>query len=233
MSSPATSTVQPTAPGMPCASPVAACSAAPQHGFLGEEAGERRDRGEREQRDGDRPVGVRDAPGQAAHPGHGGQRVGAGGVDDHARAEEEQGLERAVRDEVEDGGAAVADGQGAEHVAELADRRVGQHALDVVLGQRGQPRADHGDRGHHGEHDQRGGGGGEDREETGHEIDAGRHHRRGVDQRRDRASGRPSRPAARCAAGTAPTCPRHRPAAAARSASGGPGRRWRRSRGCR
>ncbi len=156
-----------------------------QDGFLGEEAGERRDRGEREQRDGGRPVGVRDAPGQAAHPGHGGQRVGARGVDDHACAEEEEGLERAVREEVEDGGAAVADGQGAEHVAELADRRIGQDALDVVLGQRGQARADHGDRGHHGEHDQRGGGGGEDGEETGHEIDTGRHHRRGVDQRRD------------------------------------------------
>ncbi len=39
-----------------------------QDGFLGEEAGERGDGGQGEQRDRHRPVGVGDAPGQAAHP---------------------------------------------------------------------------------------------------------------------------------------------------------------------
>ncbi len=84
-----------------------------ENGFLGEEAGERRDGGQREEGDRHRPVGVGNALGQASHAGHGGQRVGAGGVDDDARCEEEDGFERAVRDEVEDGGAAVPDGQGA------------------------------------------------------------------------------------------------------------------------
>ena len=63
-----------------------------------------------------------------------------------AGGEEEQRLEGAVGEEVEDGGAAVADGEGAGHVAELADRRVGEDPLDVVLGERGERRADHRDR---------------------------------------------------------------------------------------
>ena len=86
----------------------------------------------------------------AAHAGHRGERVGAGGVDDDAGGEEEQGLEGTVREEVEDGGVAVADGQGAGHVAELADGRVGQHALDVVLREGGQAGADHRHGGHRG-----------------------------------------------------------------------------------
>ncbi|CAM5721629.1 hypothetical protein SGLAM104S_08166 [Streptomyces glaucescens] len=36
---------------------------------------------------------------------------------------------------------AVGDGEGAGHVAELADRRVGEDALDVVLGEGGEPGA--------------------------------------------------------------------------------------------
>ena len=122
---------------------------------------------------------------QGLHPGHDGERVGAGGVDDHAGGEEQQRLEGAVREEVEDGGTAVADGEGAGHVAELADRRVGEDALDVVLGERGEPRADHRDSGHDGEDDHRGRGGLEDGEEPGDEVDAGGDHRRGVDQRGD------------------------------------------------
>lgn len=44
-----------------------------EDGFLGEEAGERGDGGEREERDGHRPEGVGDALGQPAHAGHGGE----------------------------------------------------------------------------------------------------------------------------------------------------------------
>ncbi len=86
---------------------------------------------------------------------------------------------------MEDGGTAVADGEGAGHVAELADRRVGQDPLDVVLGERGEAGAGHGDGGHHGEDHHRGLGRLEHRQETGDEVDPGGHHRRGVDQRRD------------------------------------------------
>ena len=55
-------------------------------------------------------------------------------VDDRARTEEQQRLEEGVGDHVEDGGDVGADADSQEHVAELADRRVRQHLLDVVLG---------------------------------------------------------------------------------------------------
>ncbi len=161
-----------------------------EDGFLGEEAGEGRDRGESEQRDRHRPEGVGDALGQAVHPGHDAQGVRTGGVDDHAGAEEEERLEGAVGQEVEHGGAAVTDGQGADHVAELADRRVGEHPLDVVLGDGGQAGADHRDGRHHGHDHQRGLGGREDGQEAGDEVDTGGDHGRGVDQRRDRGGAR-------------------------------------------
>ena len=48
-----------------------------------------------------------------------------------AGAEEEQRLEEGVREEVEDRRHVGADAERQHHVAELADRRVGQHALDV------------------------------------------------------------------------------------------------------
>jgi hypothetical protein len=49
--------------------------------------------------------------------------------------EEQQRLEEGVGDHVEDGGHVGPGADGEEHVAELRDRRVGEHLLDVVLGQ--------------------------------------------------------------------------------------------------
>ena len=61
-------------------------------------------------------------------------------------AEEEQRLEERVREQVEDGHRIRAHAQRQEHVAELADRGVGQHALDVVLHQGDGGRQNRGER---------------------------------------------------------------------------------------
>ena len=74
-----------------------------------------------------------------------------------------------------------------EHVAELDDRRVREHLLDVVLRQadrRGEERGERADRAR-----PRRSASGAQLEERGRardHVDAGRHHRRGVDQRGDR-----------------------------------------------
>ena len=121
---------------------------------------------------------------QRAHPGH--VLLFMHGVDDRARAQEEQALGEAVGHEVEDGREPGAHAKGGEHVAQLAQRRVGQHALDVLLrqrdggGQDGRERADGGDQ-QHGL-----GRGGEDRRGAGDEVDTGVDHGRGVDERGDR-----------------------------------------------
>ena len=65
-------------------------------------------------------------------------------VDHDAGAEEQQRLEERVRDQVVDAGRVRADADGAEHVADLRHRRVGDHALDVGLHERDQP--GHGER---------------------------------------------------------------------------------------
>ncbi len=109
--------------------------------------------------------------------------------DDAAGAEEEQRLEEGVRHEVEHAGrVGVGDREADEHVAKLADGRVGQHLLDVVLRQRdggGEERGEAADLADHlqrlrASHLRI------DREEPRHQIDARRHHRRRVDQRADR-----------------------------------------------
>ena len=70
------------------------------------------------------------------------------GVDHRAGAEEEQRLEQAVREQVEEAGGREARADRRHHVAELRDGGVGEHALDVVLharehrGQQRRERAD-------------------------------------------------------------------------------------------
>ena len=69
-----------------------------------------------------------------------------------------------------------------EHVAELADRGVGEHPFEVVLHGANQ-RRDQGRRRSHDRHQRQGAGAGdEQRCRAGDEVDARRHHRGGVDQ---------------------------------------------------
>ena len=156
----------------------------PEDLVLGEEAGERRDPGDRRGGDREGPEGERDAARQPAHAAH--VLLAAERVDHAAGAEEEAGLEEGVRDEVEDRHAVGADAEREEHEAELRDGRVGEHLLDVGLddgdrgGEEGRGDADDGDQRRRLRRLQ------VDRRHARHQVDAGRHHRRRVDQRRDR-----------------------------------------------
>ncbi len=112
--------------------------------------------------------------------------LAAHGVDDRARPEEEEGLEEGVGHDVEDGRRVGAQARGQEHVAELRDRRVGEHLLDVGLGE-----TDGGGEERRGSADHRHEPGDPRRqlvEDVGprHHVDPGGHHGRGVDQGRDR-----------------------------------------------
>ncbi|OPZ01814.1 MAG: hypothetical protein BWZ09_02641 [Alphaproteobacteria bacterium ADurb.BinA305] len=122
-----------------------------------------------------------------AQPPHPPQVLFAGkGVDHRAGPEEQQRLEEGVRVEVKDPGAEGADAHREEHQPELRHGRVRQHPLDVGLDEadgRGEQRGGHPDAGDDLEH------AGGVRVEHGvapDHVHAGRDHRGGVDQRRDR-----------------------------------------------
>jgi hypothetical protein len=149
--------------------------------FLAPEAGERREAGERAQPDRERPERHRHVPPKPAHPRH---QVAADRVDHAAGGEEEQRLERGVRQQVEEGGGGGADRERTGHVADLGDGGPGEHALDVVLRGRDE-RAEQQRDGRHDAQDRQDGAG-EQRVEARDHVDAGRHHRRGVDERGDR-----------------------------------------------
>ena len=120
---------------------------------------------------------------QAAHLAH--VLLAAEGVNDGAGGEEEQRLEEGVGDEVEDGGGVGRDAAAEEHVAELRDGGVGEHALDVVLdqgdggGEEGSGCADDGDDA------EREGRAVEEDMGAGDHVDAGGDHGGGVDERGD------------------------------------------------
>ena len=55
-------------------------------------------------------------------------------MDDRSGAQEQECLEEGMSDHVEHGGHVGTAAHGQEHVAQLADRGVGQHLLDITLG---------------------------------------------------------------------------------------------------
>jgi hypothetical protein len=95
------------------------------------EAGEDRDPRERERADQERPARVRHRLRKTAHLAD--VLLAVQVVDHEPGREEEEGLEERVRDEVEHRERVRADARSDEHVADLAHRRVRDHALDVPL----------------------------------------------------------------------------------------------------
>ena len=118
---------------------------------------------------------------ESAHLSH---VVGVAGVDHGTRAEKEQAFEERMRHQVEQTGDPAADTQREHHVTELAHGGVRQHPLDVVGDQGDRGGDEQGDRPRVGDHQQHVGR--EHGEESAHEIDPCRDHRRRVHQRRDR-----------------------------------------------
>ncbi len=157
----------------------------PDDFVLRHEARERRNAGDRERRDQESHEGDRHLVPQPAHLAH--VLLAAHRMDDRARAEEEAGLEERMRHQVEDARGIGADADRREHVAELADGRVRENLLDVVLRDadgRGEERRQHPIvatnsivSGRHRE---------EEVQARDH-VDARSDHRRRVDQRADRS----------------------------------------------
>mmetsp|Transcript_15026 Transcript_15026/g.35416 ORF Transcript_15026/g.35416 Transcript_15026/m.35416 type:complete len:1189 (-) Transcript_15026:477-4043(-) len=106
--------------------------------------------------------------------------------DDRARAQEQQRLEEGMGHQVEDGHRVGRRAEGHGHVAELGQRRIRHHALDVVLDDAEEAHEQRRDRADHHDEVQRGVAQLEQRRHARHHEDAGRHHRRGVDQRGNR-----------------------------------------------
>src|SRR5258705_5855560 len=104
--------------------------------ILGPEAGEpdraKSNAGYRERADDHHPEGDRDLFSQRAIATH--VLLLVHRMDDRARAEEQQGLEEGVSEQMEHRRAVRANAGGEEHVAELRAVRISDHALDVVLG---------------------------------------------------------------------------------------------------
>nr|GEU28382.1 hypothetical protein [Tanacetum cinerariifolium] len=106
--------------------------------------------------------------------------------DDRTGAEEQQCLEECVGHQVEHGYRVGRATQSHGHVAELRQRRVSDHALDVVLDNAQEAHEQRGDRTDDQDERQRGVRQLEQRRHARHHEDAGGHHRCGVDQGRDR-----------------------------------------------
>ena len=111
-------------------------------------------------------------------------------VDDGARTEKEESLEKRVGDQVDHGRCDAADAEREHHEAELRDRRIREDPLNVGLRDGDQRREESGEGTDPCDGRERDGhiaGRGENREHASDEIDAGRDHRGRVDERADRS----------------------------------------------
>ena len=142
------------------------------------------DAGQRQRADHHHPVGRGDQRAQAAHLAH--VLLVGDGMDDRARAEEQQRLEEGMGEQVEDRRRVEAQAERHEHVAELRAGRIGDDALDVVLHQadgRGEEGGEGADEGHDGQRRMRQL---EERRQPRQHEHAGRDHGRRMDERRHR-----------------------------------------------
>ena len=156
----------------------------PQDLILGEEAGQERHAGNRQRTDEKRPERDRQRVPQPAHLAQ--VLLTVERMDDRARPEEQQGLEEGVCVQVEDAAAKRPDAHGQEHVPELRDRRVCQHALDVVLHQADRARHERGQHPDDGDDFQRLRCVAEQDRVAADHVHAGGHHRGRVDEGRHR-----------------------------------------------
>ncbi len=164
--------------------PAAALAGHEQDVVLGEESGERRDPRQGEAADDEAAVGEGHRLLEAAHLL---ERLLAGHrPDQRAGGHEEQRLEEGVGHQVKEARRVGADGDAHDHVADLRHRRVGDHALDVRLGEADRAGDQERERADHGADVLGGGGAFEQRVHARDQVDAGGDHRRGVDQRADR-----------------------------------------------
>ena len=155
-----------------------------QYFVLAEKARKAGGAGNRERGGQHRGIGPRNALAQAAHAPH--ILLAAHGMDHAAGAEKEQSFEEGVSHQMKDAGAKRPYAASQEHVAQLADGRIGENFFDVSLnqsdggGKKGCRATNHGDRRH-----------GDGRVEEQYlrardHINAGSDHRRRVDQRANR-----------------------------------------------
>ena len=106
--------------------------------------------------------------------------------DDRARGKEQQRLEESVRHQVEDRHGVGGSAQCNRHVSELGQRRVGNHALDVVLDNPEEAHEQRGDGTDDDDERERGGRQFEQRRHARYHEDTRGHHGRRVNQRGDR-----------------------------------------------
>ena len=107
-------------------------------------------------------------------------------VNDGAGSQEHQGFKECVGHHMENGGNVAADTNGKEHVPQLADRRISEHAFDVVLRRGDRRREQRRERAHPGDDGHDRGRKLEQRMHSDHEVHPGGDHGGGVDQGRDR-----------------------------------------------
>src|SRR6202171_3987424 len=110
---------------------MAAGEGEPENLILGEESGERRDAGDGGSCNSEGRAGYGNSARQPAHFPD--VLLAPEGVDHAAGTEEEAGLEKRMRVEMKDRHAVRPHTQRHEHEAELRDRRIRQHLLDVRL----------------------------------------------------------------------------------------------------